>query len=217
MPELPLHRGTRLERGLYLITPDERDPARLLERVLPLLPFAACVQLRAKSMGDHALRDAGTRLRDACAETGLAFIVNDDARLAHALHADGLHLGEHDGGIAEARTLLGDAAIIGVSCYDDLQRARDAAAAGADYIAFGAFFPSPTKPNARRASPALLRDSADLGIPRVAIGGITPDNARPLVEAGADLIAVISGIFDAPDPVATARAYLSTFQNDGNA
>ena len=210
MPELPLHRGTRLERGLYLITPDERDPARLLERVLPLLPFAACVQLRAKSMGDHALRDA-------CAETGVAFIVNDDARLAHALHADGVHLGEHDGGIPEARTLLGDAAIIGISCYDDLQRARDAAAAGADYIAFGAFFPSPTKPNARRASPALLRDSADLGIPRVAIGGITPDNARPLVEAGADLIAVISGIFDAPDPVATARAYLSTFQNDGNA
>ena len=217
MPELPLHRGTRLERGLYLITPDERDPARLLERVLPLLPFAACVQLRAKSMGDHALRDAGTRLRDTCAGTGVALIVNDDARLAHALHADGVHLGEHDGGIAEARTLLGDAAIIGVSCYDDLQRARDAAAAGADYIAFGAFFPSPTKPNARRASPALLRDSADLGIPRVAIGGITPDNARPLVEAGADLIAVISGIFDAPDPVATARAYLSTFQNDGNA
>ena len=211
MPELPLHRGTRLERGLYLITPDERDPARLLERVLPLLPFAACVQLRAKSMGDHALRDAGTRLRDACAETGVAFIVNDDARLAHALHADGVHLGEHDGGIAEARTLLGDAAIIGVSCYDDLQRARDAAAAGADYIAFGAFFPSPTKPNARRASPALLRDSADLGIPRVAIGGITPDNARALVVAGADLLAVISGVFDAPDPVAAARAYLSCF------
>ena len=217
MPELPLHRGTRLERGLYLITPDERDPARLLECVLPLLPFAACVQLRAKSMGDHALRDAGTRLRDACAETGLAFIVNDDARLAHALHADGVHLGEHDGGIPEARTLLGDAAIIGVSCYDDLARARAAAAAGASYIAFGAFFPSSTKPNARRASPDLLRDSAELRLPRVAIGGITPDNARPLVEAGADLIAVISGIFDAPDPVATARAYLSTFQNDGNA
>ena len=217
MPELPLHRGTRLERGLYLITPDERDPARLLERLLPLLPFAACVQLRAKSMGDHALRDAGTRLRDACAETGVAFIVNDDARLAHALHADGVHLGEHDGGIAEARTLLGDAAIIGVSCYDDLQRARDAAAAGADYIAFGAFFPSSTKPNARRAGIDLLRNSAGLGVSRVAIGGITPDNARLLVEAGADLIAVISGIFDAPDPVATARAYLSTFQNDGNA
>ena len=216
MPELPLHRGTRLERGLYLITPDERDPARLLERVLPLLPFAACVQLRAKSMGDHALRDAGTRLRDACAETGVAFIVNDDARLAHALHADGVHLGEHDGGIAEARTLLGDAAIIGVSCYDDLQRARDAAAAGADYIAFGAFFPSPTKPNARRASLQLLHESAALGLPRVAIGGITPDNARTLVAAGADLLAVISGVFDAPDPVAATRAYLSCFQNDTN-
>ena len=211
MPELPLHRGTRLERGLYLITPDERDPARLLERVLPLLPFAACVQLRAKSMGDHALRDAGTRLRDACAETGVAFIVNDDARLAHALHADGVHLGEHDGGIPEARTLLGDAAIIGISCYDDLQRARDAAAAGADYIAFGAFFPSPTKPNARRASPALLRDSADLGIPRVAIGGITPDNARQLAAAGADLVAVISGVFDARHPAAAARAYRAAF------
>ena len=211
MPELPLHRGTRLERGLYLITPDERDPARLLERVLPLLPFAACVQLRVKSMGDHALRDAGTRLRDACAETGVAFIVNDDARLAHALHADGVHLGEHDGGIPEARTLLGDAAIIGISCYDDLQRARDAAAAGADYIAFGAFFPSPTKPDARRARIGLLRDSAGLGLPRVAIGGITPDNARALVVAGADLLAVISGVFDAPDPVAAARAYLSCF------
>ena len=217
MPELPLHRDSRLGRGLYLITPDERDPARLLERVLPLLPFAACLQLRAKSMADRALRDAGTRLRAACAETGVAFIVNDDARLAHELDADGVHLGEHDGGIAGARALLGDDAIVGVSCYDDIERARALAGEGADYIAFGAFFPSPTKPNARRASIALLRDSADLGVPRVAIGGITPDNARSLVEAGADLIAVISGIFDAPDPVATARAYLSNFQNDGNA
>ena len=210
-------RKHRLQRGLYLITPDARDPSRLLERVLPLLPFAACLQLRAKSMDDRLLRGAGARLREACADARVPFIVNDDARLAQELAADGVHLGEHDGGIAGARALLGEDAIIGVSCYDDLQRARDAAAAGADYIAFGAFFPSPTKPNARRASPALLRDSADLGIPRVAIGGITPDNARPLVEAGADLIAVISGIFDAPDPVATARAYLSTFQNDGNA
>ena len=210
-------RKHRLQRGLYLITPDARDPSRLLERVLPLLPFAACLQLRAKSMDDSLLRDAGARLREACADARVPFIVNDDARLAQELDADGVHLGEHDGGIAGARALLGEDAIIGVSCYDDLDRARAAKAAGADYIAFGAFFPSQTKPNARRASPALLRDSADLGIPRVAIGGITPDNARPLVEAGADLIAVISGIFDAPDPVATARAYLSTFQNDGNA
>ena len=212
MPELPLHRGTRLERGLYLITPDERDPARLLERVLPLLPFAACVQLRAKSMGDHALRDAGTRLRDACAETGVAFIVNDDARLAHALHADGVHLGEHDGGIPEARTLLGDAAIIGVSCYDDLQRARDAAAAGADYIAFGAMFPSMTKPHAPPAPFALVeRAKRELGLPVAAIGGITLDNALPLVDAGAGLLAVIGDIFSAPDPAARAAAYAGLF------
>src|SRR5690606_6346864 len=144
-------------------------------------------------------------LRTACAGAGVTFIVNDDAALAAELRADGVHLGEDDGGIAEARALLGDDAIIGVSCYDDIERARSLAAQGADYLAFGAFFPSPTKPQARRASPQQLRDSATLGLPRVAIGGITPGNARPLVDAGADLVAVISGVFDAPDPVQAAR------------
>ena len=204
-------RKHRLQRGLYLITPDARDPSRLLERVLPLLPFAACLQLRAKSMDDRLLRGAGARLREACADARVPFIVNDDARLAQELAADGVHLGEHDGGIAGARALLGENAIIGVSCYDDLERARTLTAQGADYLAFGAFFPSPTKPHARRASLDLLRDSAVFGLPRVAIGGITPDNAGPLVAAGADLLAVISGVFDAPDPVAAARAYLSCF------
>lgn len=213
MPGRRLQR-TPLESGLYLITPDERDPARLFERVAPLLPFAACLQLRAKSIDARALRDVGARLRDACGEARVPFIVNDDARLAHALGADGVHLGEHDGSLAEARALLGDHTLIGISCYADLQRAREAAAAGADYVAFGAFFPSPTKPEARRAGIGLLRDSADLGLPRVAIGGITPDNARPLVDAGVDLIAVISGVFDAPDPVAAARGYLSCFRNE---
>ena len=142
----------------------------------------------------------------------MPFIVNDDVRLAREVGADGVHLGEHDGDIAAARVLLGDDAIIGVSCYDDLQRARDAATAGADYIAFGAFFPSSTKPNARRASPDLLRNSATFGLPRVAIGGIAPDNARSLVAAGADLVAVISGVFDAPDSIAAARAYFSLFK-----
>lgn len=203
----------RLHCGLYLITPDERDPAHLFARVTPLLPFAACLQLRAKSMDREALRDAATRLRVACREHGVPLIINDDARLAAEVDADGVHLGEDDGDIAAARALLGNEAIIGLSCYDDLQRARDAAAAGADYIAFGAFFPSSTKPNARRASPDLLRESAMLGLPRVAIGGISPDNARSLVDAGADLIAVISGVFDAPDPVAAARAYLSCFDH----
>ncbi len=207
-------RKHRLQRGLYLITPDARDPSRLLERVLPLLPFAACLQLRAKSMDDRLLRGAGARLREACADARVPFIVNDDARLAQELAADGVHLGEHDGGIAGARALLGEDAIIGVSCYDDLERARRLANEGADYLAFGAFFPSSTKPNARRADIALLRDSAALGLPRVAIGGITPDNASPLVAAGTDLLAVISGVFDAPDPIKAARAYLSCLQDE---
>lgn len=208
---MPRH---RLHRGLYLITPDEPDAERLLARTLPLLPLAACLQLRNKAMDVATLRDIGFRLRAACAAARVPFIVNDDARLARELDADGVHLGEHDGAIADARALLGSDAIIGASCYDDLQRARDAAAAGADYLAFGAFFPSPTKPNARRAGIELLRESAGLRVPRVAIGGITPDNARPLVDAGADLLAVISGVFDAPDPIASARAYLSCFQDE---
>ena len=206
-----LERGPMLQRGLYLITPDASEPSRLLERVAPLLPFAACLQLRCKSMGADALRETASLLRAACRNTGMPFIVNDDARLARETGADGVHLGEHDGDVAEARALLGDDAIIGVSCYDDIDRARMLAAQGADYLAFGAFFPSATKPNARRASPDLLRDSATLGLPRVAIGGITPDNARSLVAVGADLVAVVSGVFDAPDPTKAARAYLSCF------
>ncbi len=206
-----------LRRGLYLITPDERDPARLLERTDPLLPHASCLQLRSKVMDAAGLFDAGSRLRDMCAAAGVTFIINDDACLARALGADGVHLGERDGDIADARRLLGDDAIIGASCYDDLARARAAVAAGANYVAFGAFFPSPTKPDARRASLDLLRASASMHVPRVAIGGITPDNARQLVAAGADLVAVISGVFDAPDPVAAALAYLSCFDDPTHA
>ena len=202
----------RLQRGLYLVTPDAREPARLRERVAPLLPYAACLQLRCKSMDAAGLRETASMLLADCRDTGIPFIVNDDARLAAEIGADGVHLGEHDAGIAEARALLGDGAIIGVSCYDGLERGVDAVAEGADYIAFGAFFPSTTKPNARHASLDLLRGSAGLGVPRVAIGGIAPDNARPLVEAGADLIAVIGGVFDAPDPAAAARGCLSLFQ-----
>lgn len=201
-----------LRRGLYLITPDEHDPERLLKRIEPLLPHTSCLQLRSKGMGAANLHLAGARLRDMCADSGVTFIVNDDVQLAHALGADGVHLGEHDSAIADARRLLGDGAIIGASCYDDLARARCAVTAGATYVAFGACFASPTKPAARRASLDLFRQANDLRVPRVAIGGITPDNARSVVAAGADLIAVISGVFDAPDPVAAARSYLSCFR-----
>ena len=211
MPERRLPDRPPLRSGLYLITPDDPDGDRLFARTLPLLPFASCLQLRNKVMDVDALRVAGAQLRAACTTSGVAFIVNDDPRLAHALAADGVHLGEHDGAIVEARTLLGDGAIIGASCYDDLQRARDAVAAGADYVAFGAFFhPRPNRRAPRADRPAARQRTARRAAGGV--GGITPDNARPLVAAGADLIAVISGVFDAPDPVAAARAYLSCFE-----
>jgi thiamine-phosphate pyrophosphorylase len=198
-------------RGLYLITPDEADTPRLLARVAAVLPHAALLQYRNKA-ADAGLRQAQAEaLAVLCREHGVPLVINDDAVLARAVAAAGVHLGEDDGDIVAARGLLGEDAIVGVSCYDDLSRAKAAAAAGASYIAFGAFFPSTTKPNARHATPDLLRDSAGLGLPRVAIGGITPDNAGGLVEAGADLLAVIGGVFDAPDPAAAARAFQSFF------
>jgi thiamine-phosphate pyrophosphorylase len=198
-------------RGLYLITPDEADTPRLLARVAAVLPHAALLQYRNKA-ADAGLRQAQAEaLAVLCREHGVPLVINDDAVLARAVAAAGVHLGEDDGDIVAARGLLGEDAIVGVSCYDDLSRAKAAAAAGASYIAFGAFFPSTTKPNARHATPDLLRDSAGLGLPRVAIGGITPDNAGGLVEAGADLLAVIGGVFDAPDPAAAARTLRSLF------
>ncbi|BDU17977.1 thiamine phosphate synthase [Lysobacter auxotrophicus] len=202
----------RPPRGLYAITPDDSDTRRLMARVETVLAAGTTwLQYRNKA-ADASLREAQAReLLPLCRRYGVALIVNDDWRLAAAIGADGAHLGEDDGELAAAREALGATAIIGASCYDDLDLARQAAAAGASYIAFGAFFPSPTKPNARRATLDLLRDSAALGVPRVAIGGITPDNARPLVDAGADLLAVISGVFDAADPAAAVRAYLDCF------
>jgi thiamine-phosphate pyrophosphorylase len=201
----------RLSTGLYLITPDETDGERLLARVAPLLPFAACLQYRNKQVDATRRERQASDLRALCRAADVPLIVNDDAALAARIGADGVHLGEHDGDVAGARARLGDDAIIGVSCYDDILRAGAAMRAGADYIAFGAFFSSPTKPHARRATLDLLQAAAGFGLPRVAIGGITPDNARPLIAASADLIAVISGVFDAPDPVAAARAYRACF------
>ena len=204
------HSGRAL-RGLYLVTPDDNDTARLLERVRAVIGHAALLQYRNKS-ADGDLRDEqAAALLPICREAGVPLLVNDDWRLAKDVGADGAHLGEDDGELRAARKLLGDGAILGASCYDDLARAAAATAAGASYLAFGTFFPSPTKPNARRATPELLHASARLGLPRVAIGGITPDNAPQLVAAGVDLLAVISGVFDAPDPIAAARAYRACF------
>ena len=202
----------RAARGVYLITPDEADTARLLERVQPLLGAGATwLQYRNKAADAGTRRVQARALQDLCAAAGVPLIINDDAALAAAVGAAGVHLGEDDGDIAAARALLGPGALIGASCYDQLELARRAVAAGASYVAFGAFFPSRSKATTRRAHPRLLHEAAALGVPRVAIGGITPVNARPLVAAGADLLAVVGGVFDAPDPVAALRAYLRCY------
>ena len=205
-------RQGRPPRGLYLITPDEADTARLLARVAPLLAQdVAWLQYRNKA-ADAALRRAqASALQALCTPAGVPLLVNDDAALALAIGAAGAHLGEDDGDVAAARALLGPDAIVGASCYDRLDLAGRAVAAGASYVAFGAFFPTSSKATTRRATVDLLRDAAPLGVPRVAIGGITPANAGPLVDAGADLVAVIGGVFEAPDPVAAVRAYHRCF------
>lgn len=211
-PSSPPRSRDALRRGLYLITPDEADTRRLLARTSAVLEHASLLQYRNKTADAALKREQLMELIPLCREYRVPLIVNDDLPLTLSTGADGVHLGEHDGDARVARERLGPDALIGLSCYDDLDRARSAADAGASYIAFGAFFPSATKPNARRASFALLDDSKVFGLPRVAIGGITPDNARSLVEAGADMLAVISGVFDAPDPVAAARAYRQCFE-----
>lgn len=142
----------------------------------------------------------------------MPLVINDDLALALAVGADGVHLGRDDGDPAEARRALGPGRILGVSCYDEWARAEVGAAAGVDYLAFGAVYPSPTKPHAPRAGLELLvRAKRELGLPVVAIGGITLDNAPPLIAAGASLLAVISDVFSAPDPAARAAAYAGLF------
>lgn len=201
--------------GLYLLTPDEADTDRLLSRTLPLLGAGiAMLQYRNKS-ADAALRlEQARSLAAACREAGTTFIVNDDWKLAIAVDADGVHLGEEDGVLEEAREALGPQRLLGASCYNRLDLAECAAASGADYIAFGAFFPSGTKPAARRAEPGLLREAAKFGLPRVAIGGITPDNATSVIAAGAELVAVIGAVFDAPDPVSVVHAFNHCFESN---
>lgn len=199
-------------RGVYLITPDELDTTRLLARVQPLLGAGPCWLQYRNKLADAGLRlEQATALQRACAAAGVPLLINDDAGVAHAVGAAGVHLGEDDGDIAAARALLGADAIIGASCYDELSLAQRAVAAGASYVAFGAFFPSRSKVTTRQADLDLLRHSAGLGVPRVAIGGLTSDNAGPVIAAGADLLAVISGVFAADDPVAALRDYQACF------
>lgn len=193
--------------GVYALTPECADTARLLQLVeAALRGGVAAVQYREKT-GDVALRfEQASELLPLCRQYRVPLVINDDLRLADLTDADGVHLGREDASLREARIVLGPEKIVGVSCYQSLELARQAQAAGADYVAFGSFYASPTKPQAGRASLQLLRETRDLHVPVVAIGGITLDNAAGVIEAGADAIAVISALFDAPDVEAAARA-----------
>lgn len=199
-------------RGVYLLTRETPDCALLLAGVAAALRAGVrIVQYRDKS-GDRVRRHEQARaLRELSTAHDTLLIINDDPELARAVRADGVHLGGVDASIATARAVLGPGALIGASCYNEIERAQAAALAGADYVAFGAFFDSATKPGAGRAEPSLLRAAAALGLPRVAIGGVTAHNARPLIETGADAIAVVGAIWDAADREAAARELVSLF------
>jgi thiamine-phosphate pyrophosphorylase len=193
------------DRGLYAITDGPRPD--LLNVVSQALQGGArLLQYRDESTDDARRHAEVIALRQLCRSHRVPLIIDHDIALARRAGADGVHLSD-EGGIAEARAALGSAAIIGVACRDSIDLAHSATRRGASYISFGAFFPSPTKPSAPRASFDLLRQSAALGLPRVAIGGITPDNGAPLVEAGVDYLASISSLFQADDVFATARRF----------
>ena len=203
-------------KSLYAVTPDCEDTKDLLWRSRLVLSGGTQVLQYRNKTADAALRlKQATSLRELTREFAVKFIVNDDAQLAKQVDADGVHLGAMDGDLKAARTLLGRNKIIGISCYNLLSLARDAVATGADYVAFGAFFPSTVKPDSVMADVALLRQArAELDVPLVAIGGITLQNASVLLDAGADALAVISALYNAADCQAAAQEFSKLFIQD---
>ena len=199
--------------GLYAVTPDLADTTELLRRVGQALPGGVqLLQYRNKPAAAALRREQAGALLALCRAQGVPLVINDDLQLALEIGADGAHLGREDGDLAAARAALGPGKLLGISCYDDIGRAREAKRVGADYVAFGSFFASPTKPGAVRAPLTLLGAAkAELGLPVCAIGGITLQNAPQLIAAGADLLAVITDLFEAPDIRARAAAYTSLF------
>lgn len=198
--------------GLYAITPDWDDSARLFRAVQAALGGGARVlQYRNKRSTAARRLEHALGLSALCRKAGATFIVNDDVALALEVEADGVHLGRTDGDIAAARRRLGPERLLGASCYNRLELAAPLIAAGADHVAFGSVYPSATKPDAVRAGLDLFDAARPLGVPLVAIGGITLDNAAPVIAAGADAIAVISDLFDAPDIAARAAALDALF------
>ena len=206
---------TRLQPGLYAITDSRLTGDLPMETAVEqaIRGGARVIQYRDKQAGRNARETTARHLAGLCRSHGIPLIINDDIGLAARSGAAGVHLGRANSPLLEARRQLGPAAIIGISCYNNLDRARAAVAGGADYVAFGRFFPSGSKPDAVPAAPALLSRARDLlDVPLVAIGGITPDNGAALLEAGADLLAAIEGVFGQPDIEAAARRYAALFQ-----
>ncbi|WP_293374711.1 thiamine phosphate synthase [Nevskia sp.] len=206
-------------RLLYAVTPDSlaADPARLLDACAAALAGGArLLQYRDKRSAPDAKQRNAEALAALCRARGARFIVNDDALLAKAVAADGVHLGKSDGALEAARALLGPDALIGASCGSDLLRAEAALASGASYLAFGRFFASNTKPDAPPANPSALTEARKrFTAPICAIGGVTPDNGALLLSAGADWLAAVDGLFgagDAADIERRARAYCALFE-----
>ena len=207
--------GIPVIRGLYAITPDYSDTEELLRKArLALEGGTSVLQYRNKTASQALRLEQAEGLRELTREFQIPLIVNDDVLLAERVAADGVHLGAADASLATARTALGEGKIIGVSCYNRLSLAREAAAAGADYVAFGAFFPSTVKPGAVTADVELLRRGRELKLPLVTIGGITVANGAMLIQAGADALAVITALFDAVDIRAAAQEFSKLFSQD---
>ncbi len=200
---------------LYLVTPPAFDPEAFKRELEAALGGGdvACLQLRLKGADDDAVRRAARALMPVCHAHDVAFILNDRPDLAAALGADGVHIGQEDADYASARAAMGSTGIVGVTCHDSKHLAYEAAEQGADYVAFGAFFPTATKEPKTRADVELLRDwSLSMTVPCVAIGGITVANCVPLVEAGADFLAVVSGVWSFPaGPAAAVAAFNEIF------
>ena len=204
-------------QGLYLISNHQQfNNQRLFDDVdLALQSGVKILQYRDKSGDQEKCLLQCRQLRKMTADSGCLLIINDDAGLARQVDADGVHLGQEDGNINHARDLLGSDKIIGVSCYNKIELARQAASEGADYIAFGRFFPSRTKPNALQAHAEILQQARELQLPTVAIGGISQDNAPGLIKAGADMIAVIDAVFGQSDIKTAIQQFKLLFRSQG--
>jgi len=205
-------------RGLYAITPDEPDTPRLLAAAEAALA-GGCrwLQYRDKISAAAERRARAAALVALCRRPGAALIINHDVGLAKAVGADGVHLGCDDDSLAAARAALGPDSILGASCYADPDAARRAVAEGADYVAFGAVYPSPTKPAASRVPIELFTlCRAEIDVPVCAIGGITLANGLPLIAAGVSLLAVITDLFSAPDIAARSAAYQHLFEENNS-